>query len=124
MKDRISQVFSNIKVGAARVARAAAVIGTTEAAILALSAGPALAQRADNGGGSDAPFAPGIAIGLNWVMFLGAAIAVFAFIVACIALFMRQVMVAGGAFLFVLIGAALIARSNEIITKLTTLSFS
>jgi hypothetical protein len=116
--------FKAMKNSAIRTARAAVVIGATEAVIFGLTVAPALAQRADNGGGGDAPFAAGVGIGLNWVQFLGAAIAVFAFIGGCIALFMRQVMVAGGAFLFVLIGAALIARSGEIITRLTSLGFA
>ncbi len=116
--------FQTVKHGVTRATKAAATIAATEAVIFGLTVVPALAQRAENGGGGDAPFAPGVSIGLNWIQFLGAAIAVFAFIAGCIALFMRQVMVAGGAFLFVLIGAALIARSGEIITKLTTLGFA
>ena len=116
--------IKGMKNSAIRTARAAVVIGATEAVIFGLTVAPALAQRATNGGGGDAPFAPGVGIGLNWVQFLGAAIAVVAFISGCIALFMRQVMVAGGAFLFVIVGAALIARSAEIITKLTTLGFA
>lgn len=116
--------FRGLKDGVVRFGKAAAAVVSAEVVIFGLTAGPALAQRADNGGGGDAPFAPGINTGLNWVVFLGATIAVFAFIVACISLFLRQVMVAAGAFAFVIIGGALIARANEIITALTSLNFS
>lgn len=86
--------------------------------------GSALAQQVQNGGGGDAPFAQGVGVGLNWVFFLGAAIAVFAFLAGCFLLYLRQVMAAGGAFLFVLVGAALMANSNAIITRLTGLTFA
>jgi hypothetical protein len=115
--------FHDVKEGLVKLGKAAASVATAEAVIFAATVGPAVAQRMPNGGGSDAPFAPGIAIGLNWVQFLGAAIAVVAFLGGCVLLFMRQVMAAGGAFLFVGVGAALLANSNAIITRLSGLNF-
>lgn len=96
----------------------------TEATILALMAGPAFAQRATNGGGGDAPFAEGVTTGLTWVHYGAAAIAIVAFIIGCILLFMRQIMGAAGAFFFVIIGGALLANADTILTRLTTLTFS
>lgn len=117
------RAFKGFKGAVSRMAKAAVIIAAAEVMIIGLSVGPALAQRAENGGGGDAPFAPGVNIGLNWIQFIGAAIAVVAFIGGCIALFNRQVMIAGAAFLFVLVGAGLIARSGEIITRLSGLTF-
>lgn len=95
-----------------------------EAVILGLMAGPALAQRSMNGGGGDAPFAPGITTGLSWVHFGAAAIAIAGFIIGCILLFMRNIMGAAAAFLFILIGGALLANADAILTRLTGLSFA
>lgn len=96
---------------------------TTEALILGMLAGPALAQQTTNGGGGDAPFAPGITTGLTWVHFMAAAIAVAGLVIGCIMLFMRQIMPAVGAFVFIVVGGALLANANTIITQLTGLSF-
>ena len=112
------RAFKGFKGAVSRMAKAAVIIAAAEVMIIGLSVGPA-----ENGGGGDAPFAPGVNIGLNWIQFIGAAIAVVAFIGGCIALFNRQVMIAGAAFLFVLVGAGLIARSGEIITRLSGLTF-
>jgi hypothetical protein len=95
-----------------------------EAAISTLTASSALAQQVTSGAGGDAPFAPGVVTGLNWVHFLGAAIAVVAFLVGCILLFTRNVMGAGAAFLFVIVGAAFMANANSIITTLSGLGFA
>ena len=107
----------------AKAGKAAASVATAEAVIIAATVGPALAQQLQNGAGGDAPFAPGITTGLNWVQFIGAAVALVGFLGGCVALFTRQIMAAGAAFLFVGIGAALLANANTILTRLTSLSF-
>jgi hypothetical protein len=107
-----------------RIASAAKLAASALAAEATITASSAMAQQVTNGGGGDAPFATGITTGLNWVHFGGAAIAVAAFIIGCILLYMRNVLGAGAAFLFVVVGAAFMANANSIITQLTSLTFS
>lgn len=102
------------------IAKAAIAAAAAELVI----SGSALAQQITNGGGADAPFAPGVVVGLNWVHFAGAAIAVVGFLAGCILLYMRNVMGAGAAFFFVIVGAAFMANANTIINRLSGLTFA
>ena len=111
--------FSSIS-RVAPVAKIAAGVVLSET-ILASSA---LAQQVTNGGGADAPFSPGITTGLNWVFFLGAAVAVFSFLGGCFLLYLRNPMGAGAAFVLTVIGAAFMANANSILTTLTGLGFA
>lgn len=102
----------------------AAGTAAAEAVIATLGASSALAQQVTNGGGADAPFAPGVTTGLNWVFFLGAAVAVFSFLGGCFLLYLRNPMGAGAAFVLTVIGAAFMANANAILTTLTGLGFA
>jgi hypothetical protein len=110
----------NLKSSIIRVARASAI----EVAALAAFASQALAQQIQNGGGGDAPFVQGVTTGLSWVHFGAAAIAIVAFLVGCVLLFNRNVFGAAAAFFFAIIGGALLANANSIMTTLTGLNFA
>jgi hypothetical protein len=88
------------------------------AAIVALAADPALAQFS---GGGDAPFRQGLNTALNWVFIIGVAVALFGFIGACIAIFMRNVIGFAGGVLAVIVGGALLANAPTIMQSLTGL---
>ena len=112
--------FNSVIRRTASVAKIAVMAAAAEVVL----ASSAMAQQVTSGGGGDAPFAAGVVTGLNWVHFTGAAIAVVAFLVGCILLYMRNVMGAGAAFLFVVVGGAFMANANSIITTLTGLGFA
>jgi hypothetical protein len=95
---------------------------------VALAASPALAQFA-GGGGGDVPFQAGLGTLLNWAFVAGVVVALGAFIMACIGLFMRNLMAfAGGVLgvviggvLGVVIGGALMANASDVVSALTGL---
>ena len=101
-----------------------AKVAVSAAAAEVVLTSSAMAQQIQNGGGGDAPFAAGVVTGLNWVHFAGAAIAVVGFLIGCILLYMRNVMGAGAAFFFVIVGAAFMANANTIINTLSGLTFA
>ncbi|UEM08189.1 hypothetical protein JL101_036155 (plasmid) [Skermanella rosea] len=89
------------------------------ALIAVLAADPALAQF--NGGG-DVPFQQGMSTVLNWAFVAGIAVALFSFILACVFLFMRNLIGFAGGVLGVLIGGALMANAATIVQGLTGLT--
>jgi hypothetical protein len=89
------------------------------AAVAILAAEPALAQF--SGGGGDAPFRQGLNTALNWVFIIGVAVALFGFIGACVALFMRNIPGFAGGVLAVIVGGALLANAPTIMQSLTGL---
>lgn len=91
---------------------------TAVAAIALLSADPALAQF----GGGDAPFRQGMSTVLNWAFFAGVAIALFSFLLACVFLFMRNLIGFAGGVLGVVIGGALMANAPTLVQALTGLT--
>lgn len=88
--------------------------------VAALAADPALAQFA--GGGGAVPFQTGMSTVLNWAFVAGVAIALFSFILACVFLFMRNLIGFAGGVLGVVIGGALMANAATIVTSLTGLT--
>lgn len=88
-------------------------------AALTLAAGPALAQFA--AGGAAPEFQKGLTDLLWWVFVAGVFIAVASFIVACVSLFMRNLLAFAGGVLGVVIGGALMAKAPTIVTNLTGL---
>ncbi|QQP94022.1 hypothetical protein IGS68_34840 (plasmid) [Skermanella sp. TT6] len=89
------------------------------ATLIVTAADPALAQF--NGGG-DVPFQQGMSTVLNWAFVAGIAVALFSFILACVFLFMRNLIGFAGGVLGVLIGGALMANAPTIVQGLTNLS--
>ena len=88
-------------------------------AAVAVAADPALAQFA---GGGTAPFQQGMSTVLNWAFIAGVAIALFAFLFACVALFMRNLIGFAGGVLGVVIGGALMANAPTLVQALTGLT--
>jgi hypothetical protein len=88
--------------------------------VAALAADPALAQFA--GGGGDAPFRQGMSTMLNWAFIAGVAIALFSFLLACVFLFMRNLIGFAGGVLGVVIGGALMANAPALVQSLTGLN--
>lgn len=87
--------------------------------IIVAAADPALAQF---GGGADPGFRQGLNTLLGWVLIVGAAVAVAAFMFACVGLFMRNLMMFAGGVLGVLIGGVLLANAPTIVSSLTRLN--
>ena len=81
---------------------------------------PALAQFA-GGGGDDVPFQEGLGTLLNWAFVAGVVVALGAFIMACVGLFMRNLMAFAGGVLGVVIGGALMANAADVVNALTGL---
>lgn len=88
--------------------------------VIVAAADPALAQFA--GGGGTAPFRQGMSTVLNWAFIAGVAIALFSFIMACVFLFMRNLMGFAGGVLGVVIGGALMANAPQLVQSLTGLT--
>lgn len=89
-------------------------------AVIVVAADPALAQFA--GGGGVAPFRQGMSTVLNWAFIAGVAIALFSFLLACIFLFMRNLVGFAGGVLGVVIGGALMANAQTLVQSLTGLT--
>ena len=87
---------------------------------VATAAEPALAQFG-GGGGTDAPFQEGLGTILNWAFITGVVVALGAFIMACVGLFTRNLMAFAGGVLGVVVGGALLANAEEVVTALTGL---
>lgn len=96
-------------------------IAALTVAAVALAADPALAQ-VGFGGGAAAPFRQGMSTVLNWAFIAGVAIALFAFLFACVALFMRNLIGFAGGVLGVVIGGALMANAQTLVQALTGLT--
>lgn len=88
--------------------------------VIALAADPALAQFTGGAGGA-APFRQGMSTLLNWAFLAGVAIALFSFIMACVFLFMRNLIGFAGGVLGVVVGGALMANAQTIVQSLTGL---
>lgn len=89
-------------------------------AVIVAAADPALAQFA--GGGGAAPFRQGMSTVLNWAFIAGVAIALFSFLLACVFLFMRNLVGFAGGVLGVVIGGALMANAQTLVQSLTGLT--
>ena len=87
--------------------------------IALVAADPALAQF--TGGGTAAPFRQGLNTALNWVYIVAVAVALFGFIGACIAIFMRNIIGFAGGVLAVIVGGALLANAGTLVQSLTGL---
>jgi hypothetical protein len=94
--------------------------GAAIALVAALTADPALAQFA--GGGAAVPFQQGMGTLLNWAFVAGVVVALASFIMACVFLFMRNLMGFAGGVLGVVIGGALMANASTIVSSLTGLT--
>lgn len=88
--------------------------------IAVLATAPALAQFA--GGGTAAPFQQGMSTVLNWAFVAGVAIALFSFLLACVFLFMRNLIGFAGGVLGVVIGGAMMANAPTLVQSLTGLT--
>ena len=87
---------------------------------VALAASPALAQFA-GGAGGDVPFQEGLGTLLNWAFVAGVVVALGSFLMACVALFTRNLMGFAGGVLGVVIGGALMANAADVVNALTGL---
>ena len=95
-------------------------IAAASVAVVAVTADPALAQFA-GGGGAAAPFQQGMSTLLNWAFIAGVLIALVCFIMACVFLFMRNIIGFAGGVLGVVIGGALMANADTVVSSLTGL---
>lgn len=93
------------------------LIATLTIAAVAIASDPAFAQFAS--GGASVPFKNGLNTGLNWVYIIAVAVAFFGFIGACVALFMRNIVVFAGGVLAVIVGGGLLANAQTVVTSLT-----
>ena len=85
--------------------------------IVLAAADPALAQF--TGGGAAAPFRQGLNTALNWVYIIAVAVALFGFLGACVAIFMRNIIGFAGGVLAVIVGGALLANAPTLVQNLT-----
>jgi hypothetical protein len=97
-----------------------ALIVATVGLVAVMAVDPAMAQFA--GGGGAVPFQQGMSTVLNWAFVAGVAIALFSFILACVFLFMRNLIGFAGGVLGVVIGGALMANAQTIVQTLTGLT--
>lgn len=86
--------------------------------IVLAAADPAMAQFT---GGGAVPFRTGLNTALNWVYIVAVAVALFGFIGACIAIFMRNIIGFAGGVLAVIVGGALLANAGTLVQSLTGL---
>lgn len=86
--------------------------------IVLAAADPALAQFTGTG---TVPFRTGLNTALNWVYIIAVAVALFGFIGACIAIFMRNIIGFAGGVLAVIVGGALLANAGTLVQSLTGL---
>ena len=96
-----------------------AAIAAATALAVAFAADPALAQF--TGGGAAPEFQKGLSTLLWWVFVAGVFIAIASFIMACVFLFMRNLMGFAGGVLGVVIGGALMAKAPTVVNALTNL---